>query len=150
MMLFAIVFGLSMDYEVFLLSSVKEEYDATHDNAHAVSAGLAVTARLITAAALIMVMVFGTFVLSDLRALKLIGLGLAVAVAIDASIVRIVLVPATMELLGEANWWLPKWLDRVLPHLAVEGAPAPAGGEPDPTSVGGDDADSERVGAGQH
>ncbi|HEV7535762.1 MAG TPA: MMPL family transporter, partial [Acidimicrobiia bacterium] len=111
MMLFAIIFGLSMDYEVFLLSSIKEEYDATHDNAHAVSAGLANTARLITAAALIMVMVFGTFVLSDLRALKLIGLGLAVAVAIDASIVRIVLVPATMELLGEANWWLPKWLD---------------------------------------
>jgi RND superfamily putative drug exporter len=153
MMLFAIVFGLSMDYEVFLLSSVKEEYDATHDNAHAVSAGLAVTARLITAAALIMVMVFGTFVLSDLRALKLIGLGLAVAVAIDASIVRIVLVPATMELLGEANWWLPKWLDRILPHLAVEGAPAPApAGEPlpAPTSVGDGDSDDERVGAGQH
>ena len=152
MMLFAIVFGLSMDYEVFLLSSVKEEYDATHDNAHAVSAGLAVTARLITAAALIMVMVFGTFVLSDLRALKLIGLGLAVAVAIDASIVRIVLVPATMELLGEANWWLPKWLDRILPHLAVEGAPAPPpSGAPLPAGVSADgDSDSERVGAGQH
>jgi len=118
-----------------------------------VSAGLAVTARLITAAALIMVMVFGTFVLSDLRALKLIGLGLAVAVAIDASIVRIVLVPATMELLGEANWWLPKWLDRILPHLAVEGAPAPApAGQPlpAPTSVDGGDSDDERVGAGQH
>src|SRR5207245_4301165 len=111
----------------FLLSAVKEEYDATHDNAHAVSSGLAVTARLITAAAFIMVMVFGTFVLSDLRALKLIGLGLAVAVAIDASIVRLVLVPATMELLGEANWWLPKWLDRILPHLAADGAPRPRG-----------------------
>jgi len=154
MMLFAIVFGLSMDYEVFLLSSVKEEYDATHDNAHAVSAGLAVTARLITAAALIMVMVFGTFVLSDLRALKLIGLGLAVAVAIDASIVRVVLVPATMELLGEANWWLPKWLDRILPHLAAEGAPEP-GRVPAPVGSGaagaGPDAepDAERVGAGQ-
>ena len=152
MMLFAIVFGLSMDYEVFLLSAVKEEYDHTGDNAHAVSSGLAITARLITAAALIMVCVFGTFVLSDIRALKLIGLGLAVAVAIDATIVRIVLVPATMELLGKANWWLPRWLDRILPHLAVEGAPetgrfpapAPAGGSPDTDT----DTD-ERVGAGQ-
>ena len=154
MMLFAIVFGLSMDYEVFLLSSIKEEYDASRDNAHAVSAGLALTARLITAAALIMVMVFGTFVLSDMRALKLIGLGLAVAVAIDASIVRIVLVPATMELLGEANWWLPKWLDRILPHLAMEGAPEP-GRMPAPVGAGGAgtdadaDPDAERVGAGR-
>jgi RND superfamily putative drug exporter len=147
MMLFAIVFGLSMDYEVFLLSSVKEEYDATGDNAHAVSAGLALTARLITAAALIMVMVFGTFVLSDQRALKLIGLGLAVAVAIDATVVRCVLVPATMELLGDANWWLPRWLDRILPHLAVEGAPEP-GRVPAPVAAGAD-ADAERVGAGQ-
>jgi RND superfamily putative drug exporter len=150
MMLFAIVFGLSMDYEVFLLSAVKEEYDATGDNAHAVSSGLAITARLITAAALIMVCVFGTFVLSDVRALKLIGLGLAVAVAIDATIVRCVLVPATMELLGNANWWLPRWLDRILPHLAVEGAPAPAG-LPAPAGgegVGGD-TDPDRVGAGQ-
>jgi RND superfamily putative drug exporter len=156
MMLFAIVFGLSMDYEVFLLSAVKEEYDATHDNAHAVSAGLALTARLITAAALIMVCVFGTFVLSDLRALKLIGLGLAVAVAVDATIVRCVLVPATMELLGEANWWLPRWLDRILPHLAVE-APAERVPALVPASspVGSDgssddaDPDAERVGAGQ-
>jgi RND superfamily putative drug exporter len=147
MMLFAIVFGLSMDYEVFLLSAIKEEYDASHDNAHAVSSGLAVTARLITAAALIMVMVFGTFVLSDLRALKLIGLGLAVAVAIDASIVRIVLVPATMELLGEANWWLPRWLDRILPHLAVDRPAAEPAGVPAP--VGSGDSDDERVGAGQ-
>jgi RND superfamily putative drug exporter len=152
MMLFAIVFGLSMDYEVFLLSSVKEEYDATGDNAHAVSAGLALTARLITAAALIMVCVFGTFVLSDLRALKLIGLGLAVAVAVDATIVRIVLVPATMELLGNANWWLPRWLDRILPHLAVDGTPAPAGlPAPAPASApaGDGDSDAERIGAGQ-
>jgi len=149
MMLFAIVFGLSMDYEVFLLSSVKEEWDATGDNAHAVSAGLATTARLITAAALIMVCVFGMFVLSDLRPLKLMGLGLAVAVAVDASIVRIVLVPATMELLGNANWWLPKWLDRILPHLAVEGSPShiPAGiPAPAPASSG----DDERIAAGKH
>jgi RND superfamily putative drug exporter len=89
-------------------------------------------------------------VLSDLRALKLIGLGLAVAVAIDATIVRIVLVPATMELLGEAKWWLPRWLDRILPHLAVEGAPAPAGlPAPAGGEGAGDDTDSERVGAGQ-
>jgi putative drug exporter of the RND superfamily len=156
MMLFAIVFGLSMDYEVFLLSAVKEEWDATGDNAHAVSSGLAVTARLITAAALIMVCVFGTFVLSDIRALKLIGLGLAVAVAIDATIVRIVLVPATMELLGKANWWLPRWLDRFVPHLAVEGAAQPGrptGPVPAPVPAGDGDPDvddTERIGAGQH
>jgi putative drug exporter of the RND superfamily len=155
MMLFAIVFGLSMDYEVFLLSSIKEEYDSTGDNAHAVSTGLSVTARLITAAALIMVCVFGSFILMDLRAMKLMGLGLAVAVAVDATIVRIVLVPATMELLGNANWWLPKWLDRILPHLAVEGAPAPAripAPLPAPASAGSEDgdSDSERIGAGQH
>jgi len=87
----------------------------------AVADGLESTARVITAAALIMVFVFGSFVVSDVRALKLIGLGLAVAVAIDASIVRIVLVPATMELLGKANWWLPRWLDKILPRINVEG-----------------------------
>jgi len=120
MMLFAIVFGLSMDYEVFLLSAIREQYDRTGDNATAVTEGLASTARVITAAALIMVFVFGSFVVSDVRALKLIGLGLAVAVAVDASIVRIVLVPATMELLGDANWWLPRWLDRILPHVQID------------------------------
>jgi RND superfamily putative drug exporter len=122
MMLFAIVFGLSMDYEVFLLSSVRERYDATGDNAGAVAGGLAATARVITAAAAIMVFVFGSFVLSDVRALKLIGLGLAVAVAVDATIVRVVLVPATMELLGKANWWLPRWLARILPKVDVDGS----------------------------
>ena len=121
MMLFAIVFGLSMDYEVFLLSRMKEEYDRTDDNATAVADGLAVTARVITAAALIMVCVFSAFVLGDDRQLKLFGLGLAVAVLIDATIVRMVLVPATMELLGDRNWWIPKWLDRILPHIDVEG-----------------------------
>src|SRR5262249_21917604 len=130
MMLFAIVFGLSMDYEVFLLSAVREEYDRTHDNATAVADGLATTARVITAAALIMVFVFGSFVVSDLRALKLIGLGLAVAVAIDASIVRVVLVPATMELLGDANWWLPRWLQRVLPRIRVDEHPVSIEEEP--------------------
>ncbi|CAB4363074.1 MAG: MMPL family transporter [Actinobacteria bacterium] len=122
MMLFAIVFGLSMDYEVFLLSRMKEEFDRTGDNATAVADGLAVTARVITAAALIMVCVFSAFVLGDDRSLKLFGLGLAVAVFVDATIVRMVLVPATMELLGAKNWWIPKWLDRILPHLNVEGA----------------------------
>jgi len=121
MMLFAIVFGLSMDYEVFLLSTIKEHYDATGDNAGAVTAGLAGTARVITAAAAVMVVVFGSFLASDVRALKEIGLGLALAIAVDATIVRVVLVPATMELLGGANWWLPSSLAGRLPRVAIEG-----------------------------
>ncbi|MGH9185416.1 MAG: MMPL family transporter [Acidimicrobiales bacterium] len=120
MMLFAILFGLSMDYEVFLLSRIREDYDRTGDNAVAVANGLAATARVITAAAAIMFCVFGSFVLGVDRSLKLFGLGLAVAVLFDATIVRMVLVPATMELLGDRNWWLPKWLDRILPTLHVE------------------------------
>jgi RND superfamily putative drug exporter len=125
MMMFAIVFGLSMDYEIFLLSRMKEEYDRTHENATAVADGLAATARVITAAALIMVSVFSAFVLGDDRSLKLFGLGLAVAVLVDATIVRMVLVPATMELLGDRNWWFPKWLDRILPRVHIEGKHAP-------------------------
>ncbi len=125
MMMFAIVFGLSMDYEIFLLSRMKEEYDRTHDNASAVADGLASTARVITAAALIMVCVFSAFVLGDDRSLKLFGLGLAVAVLVDATIVRMVLVPATMELLGDRNWWFPTWLDRILPRVHIEGKHAP-------------------------
>ena len=121
MFLFAIVFGLSMDYEVFLLSRIKEEYDRTKDNATAVADGLAATARVITAAALIMFCVFGAFALGDDRQLKLFGLGLAIAVLVDATIVRMVLVPATMELLGDRNWWIPRWLDRILPNIDVEG-----------------------------
>jgi putative drug exporter of the RND superfamily len=131
MMLFAIVFGLSMDYEVFLLSRIKEEYDRTHDNADAVAHGLAKTARLITAAAAVMICVFGSFVLSDLRVLKLIGFGLAFAVFIDATLVRLVLVPATMELLGDRNWWFPKALDW-LPRVQVEGEPDVVTEEPRP------------------
>jgi RND superfamily putative drug exporter len=131
MMLFAIVFGLSMDYEVFLLSRIKEEYDRTHDNATAVAHGLAKTARLITAAAAVMICVFGSFVLSDLRVLKLVGLGLAFAVFIDATVVRLVLVPATMELLGDRNWWFPKWL-AWLPRIQVEGQPDLITQEPQP------------------
>jgi RND superfamily putative drug exporter len=123
MMLFTVLFGLSMDYEVFLLSRVREEYLVSGDNATAVADGLASTARVITAAAAIMIAVFMSFVLGDLRVLKLLGLGLATAIFIDATIVRMVLVPATMELLGNANWWLPKWLDRILPRISVEAPP---------------------------
>jgi RND superfamily putative drug exporter len=121
MFLFAIVFGLSMDYEVFLLSRIKEEFNRTGDNTSAVADGVAATARVITAAALIMVCVFGAFVLGDDRQLKLFGLGMAVAVFFDATIVRMVLVPATMELLGARNWWMPAWLDRLLPKIDVDG-----------------------------
>ncbi|MFM8553786.1 MAG: MMPL family transporter [Acidimicrobiales bacterium] len=121
MFLFAIVFGLSMDYEVFLLSRMKEEYHRTGDNFTAVADGVAATARVITAAALIMVCVFAAFVLAPDRQLKLFGMGMAVAVFVDATVVRMILVPATMELLGDRNWWIPKWLDRVLPRIDVEG-----------------------------
>jgi RND superfamily putative drug exporter len=121
MMMFAIVFGLSMDYEVFLLSRVKEEFDRTGDAKESVADGLAATAHVITAAAAIMIVVFGAFLLEDTRVIKLFGVGLAVAVLLDATLVRLLLVPATMELLGEKNWWLPKWLDRILPRLNVEG-----------------------------
>jgi putative drug exporter of the RND superfamily len=122
MMLFAIVFGLSMDYEVFLLTRMREEYDRTGNNATAVADGLAATARVITAAALIMILVFSAFILGDDRAIKLFGFGLAVAVFLDATIVRLILVPATMEILGDRNWWIPKWLDRILPRVQVEPA----------------------------
>jgi RND superfamily putative drug exporter len=124
MMMFAVLFGLSMDYEVFLLSRVREEYVRTGDNRSAVADGLAATARVITAAAAIMVTVFGAFVMEDAVFLKLAGIGLATAVFVDATVVRMVLVPATMELLGDRNWWLPRWLDRLLPHVDVEGETA--------------------------
>jgi RND superfamily putative drug exporter len=122
MMLFAILFGLSMDYEVFLLSRIREHYDRGRDNSAAVAGGLAATARVITAAAAIMVVVFAGFVLGVDRSIKLFGLGLAAAVLLDATIVRMVLVPAAMQLLGDRNWWLPGWLDRHLPALHVEAA----------------------------
>ncbi|MPZ50167.1 MAG: MMPL family transporter [Dehalococcoidia bacterium] len=120
MMLFAIVFGLSMDYEVFLLTRVREEYDRTRDNRRAVADGLAATGRVISAAAAIMVCVFGAFILGDDRAIKLIGFGLAFAIFIDATLVRLVLVPAAMELLGDRNWWAPSWLVRILPAIRVD------------------------------
>jgi RND superfamily putative drug exporter len=133
MMLFAIVFGLSMDYEVFLLSRVREEYDRNgQDNRLAVADGLAATARVITAAAAIMVCVFMSFALGSDRSIKLFGLGLASAIFLDATLVRMVLVPATMELLGDANWWLPRWLGRVLPVVHVDAAPSSREREPLP------------------
>ncbi|HEX6236264.1 MAG TPA: MMPL family transporter [Acidimicrobiales bacterium] len=121
MMLFAIVFGLSMDYEVFLLSRIREDYDRTRDSHTSVANGLAATARVISAAAAIMIVVFGAFALSEERVLKLAGIGLGAAVFLDATIIRMLLVPATMELLGDRNWWLPRWLDRILPSVDVEG-----------------------------
>jgi putative drug exporter of the RND superfamily len=113
--MFAILFGLSMDYEVFLLSRIREEYVRTGDNDKSVVHGLAASARTITCAALIMVAVFGGFILGADPLVKMMGLGLATAIAVDATIVRLVLVPAIMTLLGNANWWLPAWLDRLLP-----------------------------------
>jgi RND superfamily putative drug exporter len=121
MMMFTILFGLSMDYEIFLLSRVREEYLRTRVNATSVADGVALTGRVITAAAAIMIAVFLSFVLGfDIRQIKEIGLGLAVAVLIDATLIRMVLVPSTMELLGDANWWFPQWLNRVVPRIAVE------------------------------
>jgi putative drug exporter of the RND superfamily len=119
--LFTILFGLSMDYEVFLLSRIREQWLRTGDNATAVADGLALTARVITAAAAIMFCVFASFVIGDVRVLKVFGLGLAVAVLVDATIVRMVLVPATMEVLGKANWWIPRQLARALPRVDMEG-----------------------------
>ncbi|HEX8580793.1 MAG TPA: MMPL family transporter [Acidimicrobiales bacterium] len=128
LMMFAILFGLSMDYEVFLLTRIREEYVASGDNHGSVVRGLSSTARVISSAALIMISVFGAFVLSDDPNGKLFGVGLSVAVLLDATLVRMVLVPATMSLVGRANWWLPRWLDRILPHLDLEGGPQDAPG----------------------
>ncbi len=124
--LFAILFGLSMDYEVFLVTRIYEEWHRRRNNREAVVHGLAATGRTITAAAAIMVLVFGAFILGGERIIDLFGVGLATAVLLDALIVRSVLVPALMLLIGDANWWLPAWLDRLLPHLRVEGATARA------------------------
>ncbi len=141
LMMFTILFGLSMDYEVFLLSRIREEWRLSGDNSAAVADGLAKTARVITAAAAIMICVFGSFVIGDpLHVLKVFGLGLAAAILIDATLVRMVLVPAIMELLGRANWWMPRWLDRVVPHLGVEVDVAlPATDSPAASRAGGSD-----------
>ena len=119
--LFVVLFGLSMDYEVFLLSRIREEWLRTYDNSLAVADGLAVTGRIITAAAAIMFCVFASFVIKDpLHILKVFGLGLATAVLVDATIVRMMLVPSIMELLGPVNWWMPQWMDRTIPTIGVE------------------------------
>ena len=123
-LMFPILFGLSMDYEVFLVSRIYEEWHKRRDNAAAVTHGLAATGRTITAAATIMVLVFGAFVLGGERVIKLFGVGLASAVLLDALIVRSVLVPSVMLMLGDLNWKLPGFLQRWLPHLEVEGAAA--------------------------
>ena len=137
MMLFSVVFGLSMDYEVFLLSRIREEWSRTGDSRRSVADGLAATAKVITAAAAIMVVVFGSFLLENDRVLKLMGIGLATAILLDATIVRMLLVPATMELLGDKNWWLPRWIDRILPNIDVEGHAEPTRDEEiEPTPVG--------------
>jgi RND superfamily putative drug exporter len=122
-LMFAVLFGLSMDYEVFLVSRMREGWLRTHDNEQAILGGLAGTGRVITAAAAIMVAVFAAFIPSPDVVLKVIGVGMAAAIFIDATVVRLLLVPAVMHLLGRANWWMPAWLDRLLPELHVEGHP---------------------------
>ncbi|GGV86295.1 MMPL family transporter [Streptomyces massasporeus] len=126
MMMFAIVFGLSMDYEIFLLSRVHEAWLRTGDAKGSVAHALEITARVITCAALIMVSVFAAFLLSDNIVVKMLGLGLAVSVLIDATVVRLLMVPAVMTLLGRHAWWMPRWLDRVVPHIDAEGSKAEA------------------------
>jgi RND superfamily putative drug exporter len=144
-MLFAILFGLSMDYEVFLITRIREEYVRSGDNATAVRRGLAATGKTITAAALIMILVFGSFILGGLLVIKQFGLGLAAGILMDAVLIRMAIVPAVMFMLGKANWWFPGWLDRILPHVSVDpeleadspgrpgGPVAPA--EPEPVPV---------------
>ncbi|MFC9131191.1 MMPL family transporter [Streptomyces sp. NPDC057099] len=132
MMMFAIIFGLSMDYEIFLLSRVHEAWRRTGDAKASVAHALEITARVITSAALIMVSVFAAFIISDNIVVKMLGLGLAVSVLIDASVVRLLMVPAVMTLLGAHAWWTPRWLDRVMPHIDAEGESKEAGARPAP------------------
>jgi RND superfamily putative drug exporter len=135
-LMFAVLFGLSMDYEVFLLSRIREDWLATGDARGSVVRGLSSTGRVISAAAAIMVAVFLGFATEVDVVVKMLGFGMAVAIALDATVVRMVLVPATMAMLGRHNWWLPAWLDRLLPHIAAEVddfAPAPVALEAAPT-----------------
>ena len=136
MMMFAILFGLSMDYEVFLLSRIHEEYERSGDNHRSVVVGLSATARVITSAAVIMVAVFGGFVANPATFVKMIGVGLGAAILVDATVIRMVLVPAAMTLMGRANWWLPAWLDRRLPRLDAGGSAAADDGVGRPTDDG--------------
>jgi RND superfamily putative drug exporter len=121
LMMFAILFGLSMDYEVFIVSRIREDYIHTGNPRESVLTGISSSARVITAAALIMVSVFGAFVLGNNPIIKMFGIGLSVAVLLDATVVRMLIVPAVMTLFDKAAWWLPRWLDRALPNLDVEG-----------------------------
>jgi putative drug exporter of the RND superfamily len=134
-MMFAILFGLSTDYEVFLVSRMHEEWTLTGDNRRAVVRGQAETGRVITAASLIMILVFGSFIFNDQQSIKQIGLGFAAAIFVDAYVIRTVLVPSIMHVLGRANWWAPAWLDRILPPLHVEPSGMPAGGLPRPADA---------------
>jgi RND superfamily putative drug exporter len=131
-LIFAIVFGLSMDYEVFLMSRIRERYLEHGDNERAVAEGLSSSARTISSAALIMSSVFAVFVLTGVPSIKELGLGAAIAIALDATLVRLILVPAAMKLMGEWNWWMPSWLDRILPRLSFEGGAEP---EPEPAEA---------------
>jgi RND superfamily putative drug exporter len=146
LLLFAVLFGLSMDYQVFLLSRIKETWDRTGDNTLAVTEGVGATAGIITGAALIMVAVFAGFAAGDLVMFQQMGFGLAVAVLLDATLIRTILVPAAMKLLGRWNWYLPSWLEW-LPHLSIEGAPSvttgPAPDEPDAGGSGFDATPAE-------
>ena len=141
--LFCILFGLSMDYEVFLLARIREEYLRTGDNAEAVGWGLEHTARIITSAAAVMVTVFGAFAFASLVPIKAMGFGLAVAVLLDATVIRVALVPSSMRLMGRWNWWIPRWLDRVLPRVSLESDRADEDEarrpEAEPAGVGGGD-----------
>ena len=135
--MFAVLFGLSTDYEVYTVSRMHEEWTLSGDNKRAVIRGQAETGRVITAASLIMILVFVAFILTGQEAIMQIGLGFAAAIFVDAYIIRTVLVPALMHMLGRANWWLPGWLDRLLPRLHVEPAElTPSGLLREPTSVG--------------
>jgi uncharacterized membrane protein YdfJ with MMPL/SSD domain len=130
-LIFAIVFGLSMDYEVFLMSRIRERYMVHGDNERAVAEGLSSSARTISSAALIMSAVFAVFVLTGVPSIKELGVGCAVAIALDATLVRLILVPAAMKLMGSWNWWFPSWLDRALPDLSFEGGES----EPEPAKA---------------
>ncbi len=130
MLVFAIVFGLSMDYEVFLLSRIHEAWIATRDAHRSVAIGIGGTARVITTAAAIMIVVFSSFVLNSDPAVKMLAIGMAFAVLIDASLVRMILVPAVMTLLGPRAWWMPRWLEPIVPHLQLEGSMAAAAAPP--------------------
>ena len=131
-LIFAVVFGLSMDYEVFLMSRIRERYMAHGDNERAVAEGLSTSARTISSAALIMSAVFFVFVLTGVPSIKEMGLGSAIAIALDATLVRLILVPAAMKLMGRWNWWMPSWLDRALPDLSFE---HPSSEEPEPAKA---------------